>query len=232
MENKFKLKTVKQTTAPSVTDLVYEQLYDRIVGLQLLPGIKLSESDVASQLNVSRQPVRDAFYRLRQQGFLLIRPQRATIVAKISETRMHRAIFIRIALELEALRTMMNSQSLKVIEQFEINMNLQKQAIERQDRDQFHELDEALHALICDTAGQPEVWDLIRNNKSQLDRVRFLSLNNSSKIIAYAEHQNIIAAIRSGNVDQAVDAMRLHLGRVGTVISTIRLEHPDFFEET
>ena len=231
MEQEFKLKALRQSSLPSVTELVYCELYDRIVGLQLLPGTKLSEVDVATQLEVSRQPVRDAFYRLSQQGFLLIRPQRATIVTKISESRMHRAIFIRTALELEALRTMMAKVDTKAIHLLEKNLGRQKEAIKNNDRDQFHGLDDGLHALICNIAGHPEVWELIRNNKAHMDRVRFLSLTKNSKIIACEEHTKILNAIRLGNAEQAISEMRAHLGRVGTVITSIRAEHHNFFDE-
>ena len=55
--------------------------------LDLPPGARLSEAEVARQMGVSRQPVRDAFCRLSQLGFLTIRPQRATTVSPISERR-------------------------------------------------------------------------------------------------------------------------------------------------
>lgn len=70
---------------PSVADQVFEGLYDRIVSLALAPGTRLSESEVAKVFDVSRQPVRDAFWRLSKLGFLTIRPQRATLVAGISK---------------------------------------------------------------------------------------------------------------------------------------------------
>ena len=53
----------------TATDQVYEALYDRVVNLTLPPGSRLSEAEVASQMGVSRQPVRDAFYRLSRLGF-------------------------------------------------------------------------------------------------------------------------------------------------------------------
>ena len=55
-------------------------------------------------MGVSRQPVRDAFYRLSRLGFLTIWPQRATIVAPISERAVLQARFIRTAIELETVQ--------------------------------------------------------------------------------------------------------------------------------
>ena len=66
---------------PTVADQVYAELHRQILSLDLAPGAKISEIDVARAMGVSRQPVRDAFFRLSQLGFLVIRPQRATTVS-------------------------------------------------------------------------------------------------------------------------------------------------------
>ena len=56
-------------------DVVFESLFEEIVALDLLPGAKMSEVEVAKRFGVSRQPVRDAFSRLGSLGLLVIRPQ-------------------------------------------------------------------------------------------------------------------------------------------------------------
>ncbi|WP_236939972.1 GntR family transcriptional regulator [Falsihalocynthiibacter arcticus] len=53
--------------------------------LKLAPCTKVSETDVAQKMSVSRQPVREAFKRLAMLGFLSIRPQSSTKVSLISE---------------------------------------------------------------------------------------------------------------------------------------------------
>ena len=70
-----------------------------IVKLQIPPGERLSEQDVASRLGVSRQPVREAFIKLKQAGLLTIMPQRSTVVVKISTAALENARFIREAVE-------------------------------------------------------------------------------------------------------------------------------------
>ena len=42
MTEQIKLRTLDMTRVPSVTDLVFAELYNRVVGLDLLPGTKLS----------------------------------------------------------------------------------------------------------------------------------------------------------------------------------------------
>ena len=71
----LQLPAIEPVGRPSVADHVFDELRREILTLELAPGTKLSEVEVATQMGVSRQPVRDAFYRLSKLGFLLIRPQ-------------------------------------------------------------------------------------------------------------------------------------------------------------
>ena len=62
------LPALDEARPPSVTDQVYDALYERVIDLTLPPGARLSEAEVATQMGVSRQPVRDAFYRVLTPG--------------------------------------------------------------------------------------------------------------------------------------------------------------------
>ncbi|WP_417249122.1 GntR family transcriptional regulator [Celeribacter sp.] len=224
------LSSLNPPPAPSVTDMVFKALYDRIVSLELPPGTKLSEADVAAKLGVSRQPVRDAFYRLSQQGFLLIRPQRATTVRPISAKAVFRARFIRTALEVEIMRTVLEVITDEDLARLAANMDAQKKAVDEDDRETFHALDDAFHRELCVIAGEPEVWQLIRDNKAHMDRVRFLSLGQGAQF-AYDEHIEIFNAIRSGDPDTAISEIRSHLMRIGKTIHQIRADHAEYFED-
>lgn len=229
MTEQIKLRTLDMTRVPSVTDLVFAELYNRVVGLDLLPGTKLSEAEVAKQMGVSRQPVRDAFYRLSQQGFLLIRPQRATVVTPISLEAVHRARFIRTALELETVRAAMTNIRPEHFGELEDLIGEQEKAADRDDRAGFHALDDSFHNRICEIAGQGHVWALIRDHKAHMDRVRYLSLENGARL-AMEDHVSILEAVRAGDEVAAVARMRSHLGRIAGIIDDIRAAHGAYFD--
>lgn len=229
MTEQIKLRTLDMTRVPSVTDLVFAELYNRVVGLDLLPGTKLSEAEVAKQMGVSRQPVRDAFYRLSQQGFLLIRPQRATVVTPISVEAVHRARFIRTALELETVRAAMANIRPEHFGELEDLIGEQEKAADRDDRAGFHALDDGFHNRICEIAGQGHVWALIRDHKAHMDRVRYLSLENGARL-AMEDHVSILEAVRAGDEVAAVARMRSHLGRIAGIIDDIRAAHGAYFD--
>ena len=104
MSRSVDLPSLETVRAPSAADQIFAALYRQVVTLELPPGSRLSEAEVARRMGVSRQPVRDAFWRLSQLGFLTIRPQRATTVSPISERSVEQARFIRTALEVETVR--------------------------------------------------------------------------------------------------------------------------------
>lgn len=223
-----RLRSLDMQRNPSVTDQVFELLYAQVVELVLPPGAKLSEVDVAKQMGVSRQPVRDAFYRLSQQGFLQIRPQRATVVTHISEQGVLQARFIRTALEMETVRAAASKLNAEQIAALEELMVRQEEAINSGDKVLFHQLDDEFHRQICLMSGLDFAWVLIRESKAHMDRVRYLSLSFGAQS-AIDEHKSIVAALKTGDGDAAAAHMRVHLSGILKIISRIRETHGQYF---
>jgi len=205
-------------------------LRDDIVSMALKPGDVISESDIAARYGVSRQPVREAFIRLAQQGLLLIRPKRATVVKKISPDGVRQSRFIRESIEVEIIRRVAgnpgpdaSSVLARLIEEQEI-------ASAANDSRQFHKLDEFFHRTLARLAGVEYAWQLIDDHKMQLDRVRYLTLGVSSAQRAIAEHKVIAEAVGKGDVAGAEAAMRAHLGRAEQLLNQTIEDFPDYFE--
>lgn len=224
------LRTLEPLNRPSVADTVFDQLNRQILSLELPPGTKMSEVEVAKALGVSRQPVRDAFYRLSKLGFLSIRPQRATLVSQISEAGVLQARFIRNAIEAETVRTACRVLTKEDHAALDEIIDRQKQAVDANDPVSFHALDDQFHKEICDRSGLGFVWDIIREKKAHMDRVRFLSLSFASQD-AFGDHLNIMEAIRARDEERAMQHMRLHLSRIQQQIVRIRADHIHYFAD-
>ncbi|PRX08068.1 GntR family transcriptional regulator [Martelella mediterranea] len=229
MVGKLDIGTLEQARQPTVTDLVYDHLYRQVIENELPPGSKLSEVEVARILGVSRQPVRDAFYRLSQQGFLLVRPQRATLVTHISKRAVMQAHFIRSALELATVRAAAAGCSKDDTAALRASLAKQEAAISDGDKTGFHVLDDAFHKQICELSGHGDAWSLIRDHKAHMDRVRYLSLSFGAES-ALNEHTVILDAIEAHDEDAAVEAMRSHLAQIAKIVERINVSHPAFFE--
>jgi DNA-binding GntR family transcriptional regulator len=222
------LRTLEPLNRPSVADTVFDELHNQILLLELPPGTKISEVEVAKALGVSRQPVRDAFYRLSKLGFLSIRPQRATLVSQISATGVLQARFVRNALETETVRTACQVLTSEDHEALDDILENQRKAVDAADPVSFHRLDDQFHREICERSGLAFAWDIIRENKAHMDRVRFLSLAFASQD-AFEDHLKIMDAIRARDEDRAMHHMREHLSHIKKQIVGIRADHERYF---
>jgi DNA-binding GntR family transcriptional regulator len=222
------LRPIDALRGPSTADLVYGELYRQIVEGDLEPGARISEQEVARQMGSSRQPVRDAFYRLSKLGLVQIQPQRATVVSLISEEAVLQARFVRTALETETARVAaghLSSESLATLNRL---LDEQAAAVAADDRIRFHSLDDAFHEAICAASGHAHAWSLIRENKAHMDRVRWLSLAFGART-AVDDHVRILDALRGGDAAGAAEAIRDHLGRIVEIIAQVRAERPAIF---
>jgi DNA-binding GntR family transcriptional regulator len=214
--------------APTAAERVFDVLYEQVVTLALPPGSRLSEAEVAKAAGVSRQPVRDAFWRLSQLGFLTIRPQRSTEVSAISEGSVMQARFVRTALEVETVRIATESFGAREYAVLDQVIAAQAEAVAAENREEFHALDDEFHRLVCALSGHEFAWTLIREKKAHMDRVRFLSLSFGAGQ-ALDDHREILAAMRSGDAEAAAAAIRTHLGRIEDILARIRVTHGRHF---
>lgn len=224
------LRNLEPLNRPSVADTVFDELHSQILLLELPPGTKMSEVEVAKAFGVSRQPVRDAFYRLSKLGFLSIRPQRATLVSQISSTAVLQARFIRSAIEAETVRMACQVLTDDDMAALDAIIEKQRQAVEARDPVSFHGYDDQFHKEICERAGLGFAWDIIRENKAHMDRVRFLSLSFASQD-AFGDHLLIMDALRARDETLAVQNMREHLSRIKKQIVRIRADHERYFAD-
>jgi GntR family transcriptional regulator, rspAB operon transcriptional repressor len=222
-------RVLEPISRPSVTDAVFEELHRQILALELPPGTKMSEVDVARLMEVSRQPVRDAFYRLSKLGFLSIRPQRATVVSAISEKAVMQARFIRSAIEAETVRLACARLTNADMDALQDLLGRQHERVLARDAAGFHALDDQFHREICERTDNGFAWEIIRENKAHMDRVRFLSLSFASQD-AYGDHLKVMEAIRARDAGRAMAEMRAHLSRIQTQIRRIRAENEAYFE--
>src|SRR5713101_2797863 len=83
---------------------VYEALVELVVGGRLGPGEHLVETELARQLGVSRQPVREALHRLEAEGWVDLRPSQGAFVHVPTDQEVDELLDVRELLEAETAR--------------------------------------------------------------------------------------------------------------------------------
>ena len=215
---------------PNMSRRIAQALRDAIVTLELKPGDTVSESDIATRFGVSRQPVREAFIQLSEQGLVRVRPQRSTEIVRISIRDVLNARFVRAALEVAVVRKAAEQGASLKPDTFDEVFARQTAASDANDYRAFHLQDDAFHRMIARIAGHDYVWKLIDAQKIQMDRVRYLSLALGMPV-TIEEHRAIARAILAGDADGAEALMRAHLYKIDTTIYQIRDLNREYFAD-
>ena len=210
---------------------VYDDLHGQIVRGELRPGQGLSESKVAESYGLSRTPVREVFWRLGEDGFLRVVPQVGTFVAPINIPAVYDSQFVRETLECRAIADAareVTGVSLGILRTILADQDI---ALRKSDFPRFFALDEALHRTLMMIAGRPFVWQVITAAKAQLDRVRFLSLEDGEwPGMIMDQHRAIVESVAAHDEAAAVTVMTAHLRTAFAAIGGVAAAHPDFFE--
>ncbi len=207
---------------------LFQYLRGRIIRGEFPPGTRLSEAGVAGELRISRQPVRETFIKLAEDGLLEVRPQRGTMVPKISARMVEDARFIREAIEADVVKLAARTFGDTELAALDDLLEEQERATTIPD---FVELDDRFHRALAEGAGRGHAWNVVEALKAQLDRVRYLSLQQFPKDTLIAQHAAVVEAVRNRDAAAAEQAMRLHLRMITNDLPQIAAEHQDYFED-
>ena len=216
----------------TAADDIFEQLRSEIVSLRLKPGTRISEIEFANQFEVSRQPVREAFIRLSKINLLEIRPQKATLVRKISEREILHARFLRVAVEAEVIRLACNIEGNPFQAGFEENLTAQESALSEGQVLEFHDLDYDFHNLICATAQCEFAYDTIADSKTHVDRLCLISLSTERGMYEiFQDHQQLYQVLQKKDAVEMERLIRLHICRLDQTLADARERHPEYFQD-
>jgi GntR family transcriptional regulator, rspAB operon transcriptional repressor len=209
---------------------VYEVLREAIVSVELEPGQRLSENELALQIGVSRTPIREAIVRLRDDRLVEIVPQLGTFVTRISAAAVADAQFVRESLECAAVRLAARRADEDAIEALRATLRRQAETQADRDLDRFYVLDDEFHRAICDLSGRAIAWALSQRASGHLNRIRRLSLAQPDYIGEMIdEHHAVLEAIATGKPSEGERALRRHLKMVVASLPEIQAVHPTFF---
>lgn len=217
---------------PAVSLQIYQYLKQAIISCKLEPGRAISEKEIASSMNVSRQPVREAFIQLAKCSLVRVYPQRGTYVTQISIKSVMDGQLIRSSLESALIGRLTASISAEQIEFLSYLLTQQQHAIDTQNYQLFLHHDDAFHHQLALAADCPLAWDTIETVKAVMDRVRYLDLTRESTMEqVLVEHQAIIDALASKDAEKAQTLIQQHLNDFPQVMESIRERYPNWFAE-
>jgi DNA-binding GntR family transcriptional regulator len=207
---------------------VLDHLRERIVALDLPPGMVLSRADLAAMYGVSQTPVRDALMRLEEEGLVDVYPQHKTVVSRIDIHSAQQAHFLRRAIELEIARVLATSPDIDLVRRLRAAIARQRAALASADFGGLAAEDQSFHREMYAAAGVPQLWDEVRRRSGHIDRLRRLHLPVEGKGEAIVrDHTRIVDAIARGDAEAAQRRVREHLSGTLSQLDAIRSRHPE-----
>lgn len=215
------ISSLAQIQNKPLRDHVLAILHAAIVNGELKPGQILIEADLASQLGVSRAPLREAINILSTQGLVEIVPYHGTTVKKLARKDIEELYSVRSLMEGFAIqRIILGDNTPAVIDQLRAICDTMLSAAEAGDLREVNQIDRHFHDTLVASSGN----DLLLNLWSMVAlRVRqVMSLRNRKKgdLLAIARnHYGIVDVIARKDVEEAVSLIHYHIGLSGGAIA-------------
>lgn len=198
----------------SIREVVYEQLKAAILSGGFANGERLVEQDIASRLQVSRTPVREALKRLETEGFLEALPRNGLIVKIYSDDEIREIYLIREALEsLAAEYAARNAtkRDIRELERFAAEMDRagnDPDSTPQERMDGHRRFSEAYNRA----SHMPTLVHMIESLKAQVARFRRVSLSGAKRRAqAQDEHRQLLEAIKDRAPEQAGRLTKIHI---------------------
>lgn len=195
-----------------LVDSAFNAIREAILTNQLKPGTALSEGDLSKQLGISRTPTREALKRLEENGLVQFIPRKGAFVTDVTIEMIVEIYQLREALECYAVEFTPQYGDMDELDRLEKDVEKTDEYIQQNNRAKLHEMDESLHMFIARAAHNETLYKLDKRFMQQGGRMRFFK---PTALERYAEikdeHQNIITAIKAGDIARAKQELVNHL---------------------
>jgi DNA-binding GntR family transcriptional regulator len=201
----------------SVVDAVYDNIYERLMSLEITPGARIAIDSLARDLDISQTPVREALSRLEREGLV----RKAHLIGYSAAPQLTRKQFedlyrFRLLLEPEGARMAalnMTPEALALVAAAAADMENGGAAVDRNSRySRFARADAHFHDAILKIAGNEVMRHAL---SSQHVHLHIFRLMFHARVTAEAleEHERLLDAFRAGDAEAAEAAMRNHIQR-------------------
>lgn len=201
----------------SISESVHEQIYERIMALEIPPGARIPIDGIARELNVSQTPVRDALTRLEREGLV----RKTHLIGYSASPQLTQKEFddlyrFRLMLEPESARQAclkLTPEALGRIESAAADMEKGEQPVSRNSRySRFARADAHFHDEILRAADNQFVRQALNDQHIHLHIFRLMFHTRVTQE-ALEEHERLLAAFRAGDAEAAYQAMHDHIER-------------------
>lgn len=209
------------------TEVAYEALREGILVGDLKAGERLSVEDLASALNMSKMPVREAMRALESVGLVESTPYRGSRVTELSIEDLRGVYQVRLAIEPAAVQDA--APRFSRADETAARAHLERLNSESDSRSrEAWAAHTDFHFTLYDVAGSSWFSRLIRPLWETSERYRFATAIEPASRESRADHERILQACAARDSDRAARALREHLVRTANAIAESMGNEPVF----
>jgi|WetSurMetagenome_2_1015567.scaffolds.fasta_scaffold111735_1 DNA-binding GntR family transcriptional regulator len=197
---------------PTLSQKVFESLRVNILNFTYLPGVRLSDDEIALDLDVSRTPVREALSRLSELGIVEAKSNKGFKVKSFSEKEIEDIYILRNSLECLAVELTISRIDSDIQKKLKGSLSEYQSIIQSEDLWKFNLYDTKFHDTIAECSGNHALRDTLSKlyDKIQIIR-RHDHLRTGSLKRTYQQHLEICENIIESNANKAKKSMSKHI---------------------
>lgn len=200
----------------STSRMIADALRTAIVEGKLAPGAPLRQDAIARHFSVSAIPVREALRQLASEGWAKIEVNKGASVAPLSADEAREIYEIRSALESLALGLAIPAHTAQSLREVRALADAAKR---ERDPSLYVARNEAFHMSLYAPSGRPHLLDMLASLHRRGERYLRLKFGFPEyKGESDAEHAEILAAVKRGDVAAAQSLVAAHLLGTGALI--------------
>lgn len=195
----------------TVSERIYTAIRNDILNKTLVSGEKLTIKKLHEMYGVSSSPIREALFRLQQDGLIEYRSNAGMRVIEFTRQDLAEIYMLLTEFDVIALRAAtIPGRRLGTLAALELCMEKSRASIENKlwnyYSDAFHSIlyEEAQNGRLTDAARKIRIQSTIFSNQYEIKE------ENRREILK--QHEEILNAIRDNRLDRAEDLMRTHVG--------------------
>ncbi|HZG88109.1 GntR family transcriptional regulator [Paenibacillus sp.] len=207
----------KKPKASLLREQISDEIRQAILTGLIKPGDKLRELDIAEQMGVSRSSVREALLLLKQEGLVVTRPYKDTVVVQYSAKEIVEVLLpVRLTIELYAVRHGLPNMTEQDAAAFAGYTDKMKDALKHGKQEAkkiILENDIAFHnhlVKLCDSDNIHTIWAGIVN-PIRLHFVERGKYDDYLTEIQHAEHRQLLDLFLGGDIEKIQEVLREHI---------------------
>lgn len=211
------------TEVGSLVDEAYQGIRRRILDNLWAPGFQAMEQEVASELGMSRTPVREALIRLGKEGLVEVIPRRGMRVLPVSPNDMREIYEILTALESMAAELLAaRKPSDAELKPLITATKAMEKALIKGDLDAWAAADELFHQRLIVMAGNKMLSDAVMSYWDRAHRARMFTLRlRPTPVNSTQEHMALVERLQHGDAAGAAAVNRQHRQRASRELLAI-----------